>query len=114
MPTCVNSFCDVLGRSGGGRVEYSTDHASPLQSEPLSVYVRRKRERVSFGISLGFSVREFVATAQLALNLYRYCYRVSRDDPRFTLVLGTIKTTIELLAAKAHDPELTTAGGGEQ
>ena len=69
-------------------------------------------------MSFGFSVGDFVGTAQLAFNLYRYCYKVARDAPQeFKLLvteLGTIKTSIELLANEAKDPESTLASGGEE
>ena len=69
-------------------------------------------------MSFGFSVGDFVGTAQLAFNLYRYCYKVARDAPQeFKLLvteLGTIKTSIELLAIEAEDPESTLASGGEE
>ena len=69
-------------------------------------------------MSFGFSVGDFVGTAQLAFNLYRYCYKVARDAPQeFKLLvteLGTIKTSIELLATEAQDPESTLGSGGEE
>ena len=69
-------------------------------------------------MSFGFSVGDFVGTAQLAFNLYRYCYKVARDAPQeFKLLvteLGTIRTSIDLLAVEAKDPESTLACGGEE
>ena len=69
-------------------------------------------------MAFGFSVGDFVGTAQLAFNLYKYCYKVARDAPQeFKLLvteLGTIKTSIELLAAEAKDPESTLVSGGEE
>ena len=69
-------------------------------------------------MSFGFGVGDFVGTAQLAFNLYKYCYKVARDAPQEfkSLVneLGIIKTSIELLAAEAQDPESTLASGGEE
>ena len=69
-------------------------------------------------MSFGFSVGDFVGTAQLAYNLYKYCYKVARDAPQeFKLLvteLGTIKTSIELLADEAQDPKSTLASGGEK
>ena len=68
-------------------------------------------------MSFGFSVGDFVGTAQLAYNLYKYCYKVARDAPQeFKLLvneLGTIKMSIELLADEAQNPESTLASGGE-
>ena len=69
-------------------------------------------------MSFGFSVGDFVGTAQLAYNLYKYCYKVARDAPQeFKLLateLGTIKTSIELRADEAKDPESALASGGEE
>ena len=69
-------------------------------------------------MSFGFSVGDFVGTAQLAYNLYKYCYKVARDAPQeFKLLvteLGTIKASIELLADEAKDPESTLSSGGEE
>ena len=69
-------------------------------------------------MSFGFSVGDFVGTAQLAFNLYRYCYKVARDAPQeFQLLvseLATIHASIELLAAEAKDPESTLMSGGEE
>ena len=66
----------------------------------------------------GFSVGDFVGTAQLAFNLDRYCYKIARDAPQeFKLLvteLGTIKAFIELLVTEAQDPESTLASGGEE
>ena len=68
-------------------------------------------------MSFGFSVGDFVGTAQLAFNLYRYCYKVARDAPQeFKLLvteLGTIRTSIDLLTDEAKDPKSTLASGGE-
>ena len=68
-------------------------------------------------MSFGFSVGDFVGTAQLAYNLYKYCYKVARDAPEeFKLMvaeLATIKASIELLADEAKDPESTLRCGGE-
>ena len=69
-------------------------------------------------MSFGFSVGDFVGTAQLAYNLYKYCYKVARDAPQeFKLLvneLGIIRTSIDLLADEAKDPESTLASGGEE
>ena len=69
-------------------------------------------------MSFGFSVGDFIGTAQLAYNLYKYCYRVSRDAPQeFKLLvteLGTLKASIEFLADEAKDPESTLARGGKE
>ena len=69
-------------------------------------------------MSFGFSVGDFVGTAQLAFNLYRYCYKIARDAPQeFKLLvteLGTIRAFIELLVTEAQDPESTLASGGEE
>ena len=66
----------------------------------------------------GFSVGDFVGTAQLAYNLYKFCYKVARDAPQeFKLLVtepGTIKTSIELRADEAKGPESTLASGGEE
>ena len=68
-------------------------------------------------MSFCFSVRDFVGTVQLAYNLYKYSFKVSRDAPQeFKLLvteLGTIRTPIDFLADKAKDPESTSASGGE-
>ena len=68
-------------------------------------------------MSFGFSVGDFVGTAQLAYNLYKYCYKVARDAPQeFKLLvneLGIIRTSIDLLADEAQNPESTLASGGE-
>ena len=69
-------------------------------------------------MSFGFSVGDFVGTAQLAFNLYRCCYKAARDAPQefklLVIELRTIKTSIELLAIEAQDPESTLASGGEE
>ena len=68
-------------------------------------------------MSFGFSVGDFVGTAQLAYNLYKYCYKVARDAPEeFKLMvseLATIRNSIDLLADEAKDPESTLRCGGE-
>jgi hypothetical protein len=68
-------------------------------------------------MSFGFSVGDFVGTAQLAFNLYTYCYKVARDAPQeFKLLvaeLGTMHMSIELLARESMDPESTLMCGGE-
>jgi hypothetical protein len=68
-------------------------------------------------MSFGFSVGDFVGTAQLAFNLYKYCYKVARDaPPEFKLLvteLATMHMSIELLAGEAKDPESTLMCGGE-
>lgn len=68
-------------------------------------------------MSFGFSVSDFLGTAQLAFNLYRHCYRVARDAPQeFKLLvseLATIGASIDLLAAEAQDPKSTLMSGGE-
>ena len=69
-------------------------------------------------MSFGFSVSDFLGTAQLAFNLYRYCYKVARDAPQefqsLVSELATIRTSIELLAVEAKEPGSTLMSGGEE
>ena len=68
-------------------------------------------------MSFGFGVSDFEGTERLAYNLYAQCYKVARDaPPEFKLLvseLATIRTSTELLANEAKDPESTLRRGGE-
>jgi hypothetical protein len=68
-------------------------------------------------MSFGFSVGDFFGTAQLAYNLYKYCYKVARDaPPEFKLLvaeLGTMRMSIDLLVEESENPESTLMRGGE-
>lgn len=68
-------------------------------------------------MSFGFGVGDFIAVSQLAWNLYRYCYVVSRGAPQeFQLLLQEITTlsqSIKLLELEAQDPNSTLVRSGE-
>lgn len=68
-------------------------------------------------MSFGFSVGDFATAAQLAWDLYRYCYKVARDAPEdFKLLLGEItmlSQSIRLLEEEAANPDSTMVRAGE-
>jgi hypothetical protein len=68
-------------------------------------------------MSFGPSVGDFVGTAQLAYNLYKYCYKVARDaPPEFKLLvaeLAAMRVSIDLLAEESENPESILMRGGE-
>lgn len=68
-------------------------------------------------MSFGFGVGDFLAVTELAWNLYRYCYVVSRGAPQeFQLLLQEITTlsqSIQLLQEEAKDPNSTLVRSGE-
>lgn len=71
----------------------------------------------SAAMSFGFGVGDFIAVTELAWNLYRYCYVVSRGAPQeFQLLLQEITTlsqSIQLLQEAAKDPNSILARSGE-
>lgn len=68
-------------------------------------------------MSFGFGVGDFIAVADLAWKLYRYCYVVAKDAPRdFKLLLQeicTLASSIKLLKDEVDDPESTLRRSGE-
>lgn len=68
-------------------------------------------------MSFGFGVGDFIAVADLAWKLYRYCYVVAKDAPRdFKLLLQeicTLASSIKLLQDEVDDPESTLRRSGE-
>lgn len=68
-------------------------------------------------MSFGFGVGDFAGAAQLAWNLYRYCYKVARDAPEeFKHLLGEItilSQSIRLLEEEAANPNSTMVRAGE-
>lgn len=68
-------------------------------------------------MSFGFGVGDFLAVTELAWNLYRYCYVVSRGAPQeFQLLLQEITNlsqSIQLLQDEAKDPNSTLVRAGE-
>lgn len=68
-------------------------------------------------MSFGFGVGDFMGAAQLAWDLYRYCYKVAKGAPKeFQLLLSEITTlsqSIRLLEEEAKDPNSTLVRAGE-
>lgn len=68
-------------------------------------------------MSFGFGVGDFLAVADLAWKLYRYCYIVAKDAPRdFKLLLQeicTLASSLKLLKDEVDDPESTLRRSGE-
>lgn len=68
-------------------------------------------------MSFGFGVGDFLGAAELAWNLYKYCYKVARDAPEdFKLLLGEITMltqSIRLLEEEAANPESTMRRAGD-
>lgn len=68
-------------------------------------------------MSFGFGVGDFIAVADLAWNLYRYCYIVARGAPEdFQSLLHEITVlsqSIKLLQEEAKDPNSILVRSGQ-
>lgn len=68
-------------------------------------------------MSFGFGVGDFLAAAELAWNLYRYCYVVARGAPQEFLLLvqeiASLSQSIQLLQEEAKDPNSTLVRSGQ-
>lgn len=68
---------------------------------------------MSFGLGIG----DLLGTAQLAYNLWKYCYKVARDAPQeFKLLVAEINTlaqSIRFLEEETRDPNSTLMQSGD-
>lgn len=68
-------------------------------------------------MSFGYSIGDLLGTAQLAYNLWKYCYKVARDAPEdFKLLVSEINTlsqSLRFLEEETRDPNSTLMKSGE-